>query len=66
MRVSDRATAYSDLLTVATLLNSGCDDYLALYSVWDRARRGMDDFMDNPDWLERWVNETEKVEDGAA
>ncbi len=59
---SRRAEARNDLLALAVLLNSGCDDYLKVFSAWKKAEESVTDFLDNPDWLEKWVNDIEKVE----
>lgn len=45
------------LESVTELISGGCSDYLKVYSAWDEARKAVDNFLDNPDWLEEWVNE---------
>ncbi len=60
---ANRRWQISESLIRVWLLLEKSEDYLEIYVAWDKARRAMDDFMDNPDWLEKWVNETaEQVE----
>lgn len=53
-----RARCASLLMEIRDVLVKGETDYLAVHTAWSHARRAMEDFLDNPDWLEDWINDS--------